>query len=320
MTEPRIELRDGQDLQLWEGLSERPLAIPSKYFYDDRGSALFDRICDLPEYYLTRTEQALLDLRSEEIAAITRATEVVELGAGTARKTRHLIESLLALGTGLHYVPLDISRYALDAAAASLLAEFPELRITGIECDYTATLEALRPAPGCLAVFLGSTIGNFSRPSGVSLLRRLRARLAEGDWFLLGVDLVKPVDVLESAYNDEAGVTARFNKNILNVVNREAGGDFDLAAFRHRARYNEEESQIEMHLVAGSDTRVRLADLDLELEIEAGEKILTEISRKFTRESAGALLLEAGFALDRWFESEDGYFGLALAAVQEEGR
>lgn len=319
MTDPRTALRNGRDLELWEGLSERPLAIPSKYFYDDRGSALFDRICDLPEYYLTRTEQALLDLRSEEIAALTRATEVVELGAGTARKTRHLIESLLARAPGLHYAPLDISRYALDAAAASLLAEFPDLRITGIECDYTASLEALRPGPGCLALFLGSTIGNFTRPSGVSLLRRLRERLAEGDWFLLGVDLVKPVDVLESAYNDEAGVTARFNKNILNVVNREAGGDFDPASFRHRAWYNGEESQIEMHLVARHETRVRLDHLDLELEIEAGETILTEISRKFTRETARALLAEAGFVLRRWFESEDGYFGLALALVAEEG-
>lgn len=162
------------DHDLLKGLSRRPLSLPSKYFYDDRGSALFDAICDLPEYYLTRSEQGLLDQRSEEIAALTRANELVELGAGTARKTRHLIESLLARGEGLYYAPLDISPYALDQAAASLSGEFPDLYITGVECDYTRSLDALHPDRGCLAVFLGSTIGNFGHHEGVAFLRRLR--------------------------------------------------------------------------------------------------------------------------------------------------
>lgn len=314
---PSCEVQARIHAELFEGLSQRPLSIPSKYFYDDRGSALFDSICDLPEYYLTRSEQTLLDQRSEEIARLTQAAELVELGAGTARKTRHLIESLLERGFGLHYAPLDISRYALDLAEASLSQEFPELYITGIECDYTKTLQPLKPDPGCLAVFLGSTIGNFTHASGVDLLRRLRGRLSLGDWFLLGVDLVKPVEILEAAYNDEAGITARFNKNILRVVNREAGGDFDPADFEHLAFFNDKKNQIEMHLVARIDTQVRLEVFDLDLEIEAKERIHTEISRKFTRESLDELLREAGFELRRWFPSDDGYFGLALAAVTE---
>lgn len=316
MPNPALAKNNGTFTELRSGLSRRPLSIPSKYFYDDRGSALFDAICDLPEYYVTRTEKALLDLRSQEIASITAANELVELGAGTARKTRHLIESLLGLGKGLHYAPLDISRYALEEAEASLSREFPELYITGIECDYTETLEPLDPYPGCLAVFLGSTIGNFHHDSGVALLARVRERLVAGDWLLLGVDLVKPISVLEAAYNDDSGVTAEFNKNILTVVNRHAGGDFDPARFDHLAFFNEEESQIEMHLVADSDHRVRLEAFDLELPVVAGERIHTEISRKFTRDSTHRLLAEAGFCLDHWFISEDGYFGLALASAR----
>ena len=175
-----------------------------------------------------------------------------------------------------------------------------------------------RQDPGCLAVFLGSTIGNFPHPSGVALLRRLRDRLAPGDWFLMGVDLVKPVSVLEAAYNDQSGVTAEFNKNILNAVNREAGGDFDPTGFQHLAFFNELDSQIEMYLVARAPTRVRLADLDTELHLEGGERIRTEISRKFTPESTKRLLAEAGFDLRHWFESDNRYFALALARVPED--
>jgi L-histidine N-alpha-methyltransferase len=301
---------------LYQGLSRRPLSIPSKYFYDQQGSHLFDSICDLPEYYLTRSERALLDLRSGEIAAITQANELVELGSGTARKTRHLIEALLERGEGLHYSPLDISPYALGLASTSLAREFPELVITGIQCDFTETLEALEPDPGCLAVFLGSTIGNFNHGAGVGFLKRLRERLAEGDWLLLGVDLVKSVEVLEAAYNDSAGITAEFNKNILKVVNREAEGNFDPNDFEHLAFFNRDADQVEMHLVARQDVQVRLGSLDMDLNIAAGERIHTEISRKFTRESTGDLLSGAGFELCHWYLSPDGYFGLALAAIR----
>ena len=304
---------DGHDIR--QGLSKRPLTLPSKYFYDDRGSALFEAICELPEYYLTRTELALLDDVSGTIAEITRAQELVELGAGTARKTQHLIEALLEQEGRLHYVALDISEYALAKAAESLSAAFPSLGVTGIQCDYTRTLQALDPDPGCMAVFLGSTIGNFSHEMGVAFLRRVTERLAKGDWLLLGVDLVKPVEVQEAAYNDVAGVTADFNKNILSVVNEETAGNFDPRDFQHLAFFNQDLSQIEMHLVAKRDVQVHLETLGLELAVEAGERIRTEISRKFTRESAGALLSESGFKLEHWYQSENGYFGLALASA-----
>ncbi len=312
---PESPVTAGNDIL--RGLSSRPRTLPSKYFYDDRGSALFDRICDLPEYYPTRTERRLLTDVSEIIAGITDAPELVELGAGTARKTVHLIRAFLARRGTFHYAPLDISEYALAMAAETLSMEFPGLYITGVQCDYTETLDPLDPDPGCLVAFLGSTVGNFPHGRGVALLRRVRERLAPGDWLLLGVDLVKPVEVLEAAYNDSEGVTAAFNKNILNVVNRETAGNFSPDDFRHRAFFNQEESQIEMHLVAEKDVRVRLEGPGVELEIEEGETIRTEVSRKFSQGSASALLAEAGFSVDRWFESEDGYFGLALASVNE---
>ena len=307
---------NGNDIE--QGLMSRPLTLPSKYFYDDRGSALFDAICDLPEYYLTRTELALLDDVSVRIAEITGAQEVIELWAGTARKTHHLIDALLAQKGQLHYAALDISEYALAKATETLSARFPNLRITGIQCDYTENLADLDPKPGCVAVFLGSTIGNFSHDTGVTLLKRVSERLGMGDWFLLGVDLVKPVDVQEAAYNDAAGITADFNKNILNVVNNETAGNFDPADFEHLAFFNRDLNQIELYLVAKRDLEVRLETLGVDLDMEAGERIRTEISRKFTKESAGRLLADGGFELQHWFESEDGYFGLALAAAAGE--
>jgi L-histidine N-alpha-methyltransferase len=315
MTNPAPQTETGIGTDLYQGLSRPPISIPCKYFYDERGSHLFDAICDLPEYYLTRSERALLDQRSEEIAAITQAEELVELGAGTARKTRHLIQALMERGDGIRYAPLDISSSALEVASASLSEEFPELLINGIESDFTESLDALDPDPGCLAAFLGSTIGNFTYAGGVSFLRRLRDRLAMGDWFLLGVDLVKSEAVLEAAYNDNQGITAEFNKNILNVVNQQAQGDFNPEDFDHLAFFNADADQIEMHLVARQRVQVRLERLDLELDIAAGERIHTEISRKFTRESTDTLLSTAGFELRHWYPSRDGYFGLALAAV-----
>ena len=299
---------------LFAGLRRPPRSISSKYFYDDRGSALFDAICDAPEYYLTDAEQELLERVAPRIAEITRATELIELGSGTARKTRTLIAALLGVRPELHYAPLDISPFALEQAAA-VAREFSGVRVTEVVCDYTRSLDALEPDPGCLAAFLGSTIGNFTHERGVELLRRLRRRLAPGDWFLLGVDLVKPVEVLEAAYNDEEGITAEFNRNILRVVNREIGADFDPEAFDHLAFFDPNASRIEMHLVSRRDQSVRLADLDLEIDIARGERIHTEISRKFTRASAERLLTESGFAPRRWFTSANDYFALALGSA-----
>jgi L-histidine N-alpha-methyltransferase len=300
---------------LLAGLREAPRSIPSKYFYDDRGSALFDAICDLPEYYPARTEKALLDELAPQIAEITRANELIELGSGTARKTRTLIAALLERGEGLRYAPLDISEYALEQATSAVTEEFPEVRVSRIACDYTRSLEVLDPDPGCLVAFLGSTVGNFRRDQGVALLGRLRERLTAGDWFLLGVDLIKPTEVLEAAYNDTAGLTAEFNRNILEAVNHHVQADFDPQAFEHLAFFSPTESQIEMHLVARRDLLVRLQALDLDVEISKGERIRTEISRKFTLESVQRLLNESGFAMRYWLPSPDHYFALALAAV-----
>lgn len=303
--------------ELAAGLRSTPRSIPSKYFYDDRGSELFDAICDLPEYYPTRAEQALLDESAPQIAKTTRANELVELGSGTARKTRTLISALLARGQGLHYAPLDISEYALEEAVSAVSVEFPHVRLEPIVCDYTQSLEALDPDPGCLVAFLGSTIGNFPNDQAVALLRRLRARLAAGDWLLLGLDLVKPIEVLEAAYNDDAGLTADFNRNILRAVNREVAANFDPNAFDHLAFFNSVASQIEMHLVARSDQSVQLEALGLEIDLSKGDRIRTEVSRKFTLRSTVGLLAEAGFALHRWFPSPERYFALALASVAD---
>lgn len=305
------------DHHLLAGLKSRPLSIPCKYFYDDRGSELFDAITELPEYYPTRTEQALLDSVSDDIAALAPVRHLLELGAGTARKTRSLIRALLDVGGPLRYTPLDISKYALEQAEASLSREFPALEIQGIQCDYTRSLGAVDPEPDSLTLFLGSTIGNFTHERAVALLSRLRSRLHQGDRILLGVDLVKPTEVLEAAYNDSRGVTAEFNRNILNAVNREAGGDFDAGEFDHLAFFDEERSQIEMYLVARKAVRVRLEHFGLALEIAPGERILTEISRKFTRASAHRLLSEADFELAHWFTPENEYFALALARAAD---
>jgi L-histidine N-alpha-methyltransferase len=311
-----LDIESGvEHADLVAGLSDRPRWIPSKYFYDDRGSALFDSICDLPEYYPTRTEQKLLDEVAPEIARITHANELVELGSGTARKTSTLIAALVERSRKLRYAPLDISEYALEQAASTVAEEFPQVRVTPIVCDYTRSLEGFDPDPGCLTVFLGSTIGNFTRDQGVALLRRLHNRLAPGDYLLLGLDLVKPVEVLEAAYNDSAGVTAEFNRNILLAVNDEADGNFDPRAYDHLAFFDQGKKHIEMHLVARSAQSVRLEALDLEIEIDAGEHIRTEISRKFTRARAEGLVTGAGFSMRRWFTSSDRYFALALAEV-----
>ncbi len=298
-------------------MRNRPLSIPSKYFYDDRGSELFDAITGLPEYYPTRTEQALLESVSHDIAALGPVRHLLELGAGTARKTRCLIRALLSSDHGLRYTPLDISGYALEQAEASLSREFPALKIHGVQCDYTRSLEGVAPERDSLTLFLGSTIGNFTHRGGVALLSRLRRRLHEGDRILLGLDLVKSTEVLEAAYNDSRGVTAEFNRNILRAVNREAEGDFDPGAFEHLAFFDPVRSQIEMHLVARRAVHVRLERFDLDLEIPRGERILTEISRKFTKASATRLLLEAGFELDAWFTPMNEYFALALARAAD---
>lgn len=295
------------------GLSRPLKTIPTKYLYDDHGSRLFDAICDLPEYYPTRTEQALLEQVADEIVAHTQPADVVEFGSGTSRKTRVLFNALRRAELTVRYVPMDVNEWMLRGTALALLREYDNLRVHGVIGDYSRDLDRIPPADNRLVLFLGSTIGNLTPAATAEFLSQVRVRLNDGDHFLLGVDLVKPIDVLEAAYNDSAGVTAEFSRNILHVLNRETGADFDLDRFDHVAYFNPEASQIEIFLEATEAQVVSFEALDLTVSFARGERVHTEISRKFTRDGVARSLDAAGFQLERWYTPANSYFGLALA-------
>lgn len=300
----------GQDVRA--GLSQRPKSIPPKHFYDERGSQLFDAICHTPEYYVTRTEQALLERIVDDVVAVSDPTDLVELGSGAARKTRTLLESMLRRSGSVRYVPLDVSEEMLRSSAERLLADYPELTVHGLVADYERHLDALPNGRRRLIAFLGSTLGNFPDDEAVAFLRGVGRTMGPDDRFLLGLDLVKASRVLDAAYNDAQGLTAAFNKNVLAVINERLLAGFDLRAFDHEARFVPERSQVEMRLRATRAQRVPIRRLEMEVEFERGEAILTEISRKFTRQGAEDMFARAGLALETWHLSEDGYFALAL--------
>ncbi len=295
-----------------------------KYFYDKEGSELFEEITNLPEYYQARTELSILEQNAQEIAARTRCRELVELGSGSASKTRTLLDAMFAHGREVRYMPLDVSESALKSSASRLLEEYPPLEVFGFVGDFDRSLERLlahfsrsKDVPGAdesgrLVIFLGGTIGNFEPKRRQRFLKRLRAGLREEDHLLLGVDLVKDARVLEAAYDDAAGVTARFNKNLLEVLNRELGGRFDPELFAHRAFYEAGMARIEMWLDSKVAQKVPIAALRLEITFEVGEGMRTEISHKFTRSIVERMLGEANFAPVGWYTDEDGLFGLAL--------
>jgi L-histidine Nalpha-methyltransferase len=318
----RIERRLGEDhsaqlaVEVRRGLLRTPKRLPPKYFYDDRGSRLFEAICALPEYYLTRTEHALLASIAGEVVARTRPIQLVELGSGASRKTRLLLDALVGAQPGATYVPIDVSETMLRRSAAALRAAYPTLRVHAIVADYERGLPPLAAAERRLVAFLGSTIGNFVPPDDVAFLRGLSRTMAAGDHLLLGVDLVKPVERLHAAYNDAAGVTAEFNRNVLRVLNRELQANFDLQRFEHVAFFDPERAQIEMHLCARAAHSVRLAALDLSVPFAAGETIHTESSRKFTAATAATMLAAGGFRLERWYTPPDAAFALALATIE----
>jgi len=297
------------------GLTARQKSLPPKYFYDRAGSLLFERITELPEYYPTRTESALLaEIVPESIGAF-RPDDIVEIGAGSSEKTRRILDAASAGGRDVRYVPLDVDRLTLEATAAGLLRDYPRLSVHAVVGDFERDLAHVPPPRGRrLALFLGSTIGNLDAPERRRLLAGLRGILPDrGDRLLLGVDLVKDVKLLEAAYDDAAGVTRDFNRNILRVINRAVDGDFQPEAFRHRAFYNEAASRIEMHLVADAAQTVKLGRLGLTVRFRPGEDIWTESSYKFTRESTETMLAEAGLAIDAWYTDAEGRFGLVLA-------
>nr|WP_202481554.1 L-histidine N(alpha)-methyltransferase [Streptomyces sp. SID5594] len=294
------------------GLTRHPKTLPPKWFYDARGSELFEDITRLPEYYPTRAEREILEERAGEIAAASGARTVIELGSGSSEKTRHLLEALDGLES---YVPVDVSESALTGAAESLLAEHPGLSVHALIADFTGGL-ALPGTPGPrLVAFLGGTIGNLLPEERAGFLHSVRSLLTPGDALLLGTDLVKDEETLVAAYDDASGVTAAFNKNVLNVVNRELGADFPLDDFDHVAVWNPEQRWIEMRLRARRALTVKIRELDLVVPFEAGEELRTEVSAKFRQEDVREELAAAGLQLAQWWTDAAGRFALSLATA-----
>jgi dimethylhistidine N-methyltransferase len=290
-------------------LTANPKKLVSKYFYDELGSRLFEAICALPEYYLTRAEREILRANAEElVSCVEGPAQLLELGSGSSEKTRYLIEPLLERQGGLHYLPVDISETSLDLASRELLRLYPGLRITGFAADYYSALRALSERHAAdnartIAVFLGSNIGNFGRSESREFLRAVRQVLGEGDALLIGADLKKEKELLVAAYDDSLGVTAAFNLNLLARMNRELGADFDVKKFQHRALYNEELGRIESHLVSRAQQTVRIRAIDLEISFDEGETIHTENSYKFDLDGLAELARDTGFSLGKtWFD------------------
>jgi L-histidine Nalpha-methyltransferase len=297
------------------GLGSRPLQLPPKWFYDDLGSKLFDAITDLPEYYPTRCEREILTASAADIAAAAEATTLVELGSGTSAKTRILLDALGAGDRLRYFVPMDVSEWVLRQAGDALIGAYPGLSVHAVAGDFERHLAKL-PSPGGrrLVAFLGGTIGNLDRAGRAALLDDLAAGLAPGDQLLLGTDLVKDRARLIAAYDDPTGVTAAFNRNVLNVVNRHLSADFDLSRWDHVARWRADEEWIEMHLRSQGRQDVQIGALDLGVTVEDGETIRTEISAKFRREGVEHELAEAGFTMHSWWTDAGGDFALSLSA------
>lgn len=302
------------------GLTAARKSIPPRWFYDALGSSLFDAICFLPEYYVTRAETEVLTTYRDEIAeSFGKNIRLVELGSGAARKTRILLDALIERQRELQYVAVDVDEVMLDRCARELLNDYASLRVTGVCADFSRPSRALaalpRPRGRTVVLFLGSTIGNLDPESAVAMLRDLRPSLAAGDALFLGADLRKDRAILEPAYDDALGVTASFNLNLLQRINRELGGHFALEAFAHRAFYDEELGRIEMHLVSRRAQRVRIDALDLDVDFEEGETIHTENSHKYDEATLRALAEESGFDVERvWTDSQRWFADVLLIA------
>lgn len=296
------------------GLLGAPRELPPKYFYDERGSLLFDRICDSREYYPTRTEAALLAAHADDIIAAMRPRAILELGSGTSRKTRHLLDACDRLDCQPRYAPFDVCREIVLDAGQGLLERYDWLQLVPLVGDYMAGLDHLpvQDSP-TLFVFLGGTIGNFSPEQAGRFLADVRALMRPADRLLIGADRIKDPAVLHAAYNDAGGITADFNLNVLRVLNRDLGADFNVDAFSHYACFNPVRSRIEMYLVAMQDQEVSVPALDCDLAFNEGDEILTEISRKFSRRSLESLLAQGGFDVDTHYEADGGWFSLVLA-------
>lgn len=303
------------------GLTASPKTLPPRWFYDEVGSALFDAICFLPEYYVTRAETEILtSSRHEIVASFGPNVRLVELGSGMARKTRILLDALAPAQREVEYVPVDVDAAMIERSGRDLLSEYPRLRVTGLCSDFSrpsVPMAALsRHRARTVVLFLGSTIGNLDPSSAVTMLRDLRSALAPGDALLLGADLRKDRAILEPAYDDALGVTASFNLNLLQRMNRELGAHFDLAAFRHRAFYDENAGRIEMHLVSRRVQHVRIDALDLDVAFAEGESIHTESSYKYDDAALQSLARESGFAIEQtWSDSRRFFADVLMVAI-----
>jgi L-histidine N-alpha-methyltransferase len=309
----RHEVHDSLADDVRDGLTRSLKELPPKYFYDERGSVLFDRITSLPEYYPTRCERAILNRHAPSIVESAASEELVELGSGTASKTRALLYAMAGTGALRRYVPFDVDESVVRSCAMELVELYPGLRVHGVVGDFSRDLERVPGGRRRLFAFLGGTIGNLYPEQRAHFLARMRELMGPDDRLVIGTDLVKDRAVLEAAYNDSAGLTAEFNRNVLRVINAGLEADFDPEAFEHVAFFDEANSWIELRLRANGAQRVRIDGADLEVTFADGEEIRTEISAKFTREAVESELTEAGLQLDEFFTDGSALFGLAFA-------
>ena len=308
-----VDLRQALADDARAGLTATPKELAPKWFYDERGCGLFDAITRLPEYYPTRRERAILTARAEAVAGLARADTLVELGAGTAEKTRLLLDALAGTGRLRRFVPFDVSEPTLVATGAAVAREYPGVEVHAVVGDLERHVPVLPDGGRRLFAFLGGTIGNLPPARRCRLLGQLRAAAAPGEALLLGTDLVKDVGRLEAAYDDDTGVTAEFNRNVLRVLNRQLRADFDPARFEHVANFDAANEWMEMHLRAADDHAVTVAALGLGVRFAAGEEMRTEISAKFRRHGVEAELGAAGFELARWWTDPAGDFAVSLS-------
>ena len=310
-----VKSQTTKDIQseLRAGLTSTPRTLPTKYIYDDRGSELFERICELPEYYQTRTERKLLSACADQVVSLTGAEELVELGSGAATKTRVLLDAMARAKQLRFYVPFDVSEGIVRRVAQELVKEYDGLQVHGVVGDFLAHLEHIPEGGRRLVIILGGTIGNLGPEAAPAFLSSIHEEMASGDFFLLGVQLETDIKRLEAAYNDAEGVTAEFNKNILHVMQGMVGATLNPESFEHVAIYNQEQHRIEMRLRSMREQKITMPGLNLSLTLEKDEEILTEISTKYDRPRAETLLNKSGFQLVQWFTDPEQLIGLALA-------
>ncbi|OZM72392.1 L-histidine N(alpha)-methyltransferase [Amycolatopsis antarctica] len=311
------DLIDALRADVRAGLTAEQKWLPAKWFYDARGSELFERITALPEYYPTRSEREVLGREAVEIAEVTSARTLVELGSGSSEKTRLLLDALIGHGSLETFVPLDVSASALAEATTAIAGDYPGLAVRGVVGDFTAHLDLLPGDRPRLVAFLGGTIGNFLPADRLTFLRSVRGVLDAGEWLLLGTDLVKDEATLVRAYDDAAGVTAEFDRNVLRVINAGLGANFDPGAFEHVAHWDPVHEWIEMRLRARVRQVVRIPGADLEVSFAEGEHIRTEISAKFRQAKVGDELTAAGFTAVRWWTDARSRYGVTLARAAD---